>query len=100
MADIQVNAISSGRNTADAAIKASAGKVWGVTLEAAAADSYVILYDNASAASGTVLAKVMIDVSLEGSTSTKHISLPGVPASNGIYADVNGTSAAYIVYYE
>lgn len=94
-------AVSSGLKTADAAIKASAGKLHGVELIAAAADCSVVLYDNATAGSGTVIGKVVIDVSAEGGP----ISKPGavncpVAFSNGCYADVTGTGANYIVYYE
>ena len=95
------NAISSGRKTADAAIKASSGKLHGATLEVAAADGIIIIYDNATAASGDILDKIMIDVSLEGNDRTKHVPYPApLSFSNGVYVDVTGTGAAYIIHYE
>lgn len=96
-----VSSVSSGLKTADAAIKDSSGALWGVCLIAATTnDCAVAIYDNASAASGTLLAEMAIDASIEGNGTTRFFSLPGVSASNGIYADVTGTSASYIVYYE
>jgi len=58
----------------------------------------VILYDNATAASGPVLWKGLIQAS-----GPKHLSafLPpgGIVFNNGVYADVSGTGAAYCVYF-
>lgn len=93
---------SSGLQTADGAIMTAAGSynrcLCGVELVPGSANSTLILYDNASAASGNELAKVLAYVS----------DMPGgwppvggcAEVNNGIYADVTGTGAAYIVWYK
>ena len=87
---------SSGLNTADAAIAVGRNRINAVTLIGGSTASSVILYDNASAASGTVLAKLTQATNL-GMT---HVLFENpVFAENGIYADVDGTGAEYIVYY-
>ena len=53
--------------------------------------------ENASAASGTVLAKLTVDAGL---TQAEPLILPhGLIANNGIYCDVTGTGAEYIIGY-
>lgn len=88
---------SSGLKSADAVISAATSTLRGLTVIADGTnEATVILYDNASAASGTVLDKVIVDAGLT------HVYVPyhgGVVALNGIYADVTGTGAAYIVHY-
>lgn len=55
----------------------------------------VILYDNASAASGKVLAKVIVP----GANRTEHVVFFNpIVAENGVFASVSGTGAEYIVY--
>lgn len=81
--------------TGDGAVKTTNGQLVAVCLTAAAATSTIVLYDNASAASGTVLC------SLSCVANTSVTFTPAVPFafSNGIYADINGASAvAYVVY--
>jgi hypothetical protein len=91
-------ATSSGRKTADAAISARPALLKGVTLEGDGTNACsVIIYDNASAASGTVLAKVLLPAS--GDMYVSWSESDGVEAINGLYADVAGTGAAYIVHY-
>lgn len=91
-------ATSSGRKTADAAIAARPCLLKSVILEGDGTNACnVTLYDNASAASGTVLAKVLLQAS--GPTCIVFDSAGGVEASNGIFADVTGTGAAYIVHF-
>lgn len=87
---------SSGLKTDDAAIAAQGAYVHAVTIIPAAAASAVILYDNTAAASGTVLAKAQAVAN--GESVHIHFDCP-VAANTGIYADVSGTDAAYIVYY-
>lgn len=95
---MSIPATSSGRKTADAAIVARPALLKSVILEGDGTNACnVILYDNASAASGTVLAKVLLQAS--GPQTVLFDSSDGVEASNGIYADVTGTGAAYIVHY-
>lgn len=89
---------SSGRKTADAAIVTRPTRLVSVILEGDGTNAAsVTLYDNASAASGTVLAKVLLQAS--GPMYTQFMIPEGVECSNGIYADVAGTGAAYIVHY-
>lgn len=89
----------SGRKTADTAICAIPCKLHGVVLENDGTNaSSIIVYDNASAASGTVLVKVLLPA------SSTTLSLPvlfnnPIAAQNGIYVDVTGTGAAYTVYF-
>lgn len=56
----------------------------------------VILYDNASAATGDVLAKIVVDA---GATYDLFHSMDGVEALNGIYLDISGTGAECVVHY-
>lgn len=89
-------ATTSGLKTADAAILAMPGRLKSLLVVSTGAAATVTLYDNASAAAGTVLAKLVVPTDL-----TQEISFSecGVVANNGIYADVSGADAAYIVYY-
>lgn len=89
---------SSGLQTADGVISNAPGRLHGVSVGADGTNAAtVIIYDNASAASGVVLAKVIIDA-----TSThESVVLPdcGVEANNGLYLDIGGTGAEVVVYY-
>lgn len=82
--------------TSDSVVTASGGYLISVLLTAGSDAATVVLYDNASAASGTILATLK--------TSAANISAewsPGQPiaVNNGIYADITGTNAAaYVVY--
>jgi len=90
------SSITSGLKTADAIIATGRNRINAVTLIGGSTASSVILYDNASAASGTVLAKATQATNLV----TTHIIFENpVICDNGIYADVTGTGAEYIVYY-
>jgi hypothetical protein len=91
-------ATSSGLKTADAAIMAMPGRLMGLQVIPGSDAATVTLYDHASAASGTVLAKIVVDPTIEGSRELV-ISEGGIICNNGIYADVSGTDAAYIVHY-
>ena len=88
---------SSGLKAADAVIATGVNRVNAVTLITDGTNAAsIILYDNASAASGKELAKV----TAAGADNTKHILFENpVRAENGIYADVTGTGAGYIVYF-
>jgi hypothetical protein len=89
---------SSGLRSADAAILARSGRLLGVQLISDNTNAAtVVLYDHASAASGTEIAKL----TLKAGESSRDCTLPaeGIDCLNGIYADVTGTGAAYIVYY-
>ena len=82
--------------TSDSAVKAANGQLVAVSLTAGdAAAATLILYDNASAASGTVL------VSLKAAQGETVSFTPVYPysAANGIYADIGGSGAAATVVY-
>lgn len=89
---------SSGLKSADAAIAATGARLHGVYVISDATNvASVVVYDNASAASGTALAKLSIAAS---TTAPQYIVFNDpITASNGIYVDVSGTGANYIIYY-
>ena len=88
---------SSGLKVADAVISARPAKIVGVQVIADGTNAAtLILYDNASAASGTAANKIVVDA---GATYENFYIDGGVVCNNGIYADVSGTGAEYIVFY-
>ncbi len=90
------SSISSGLQTADAQIYTGRGTLQALTvITDGSNDATVTLYDN-TAASGTVLAKLVVD----GTANTGFQSWNfHCRCLNGIYADVSGTGASYIVHY-
>ncbi len=88
---------SSGLKTADAVIAVGRNRINAITLLGDGTNAAsVIVYDNASAASGVVLAKV----TAAAATRLTHIIFENpVIVEDGIYADVTGTNAEYIVYF-
>jgi hypothetical protein len=87
---------SSGLKTSDAVIATGRNRINAITLIGGSTASSVIVYDNASAASGTVLGKA----TQATSGVTTHVLFENpVVAEDGIYADVTGTGAEYIIYY-
>lgn len=88
---------SSGLKTADAVIQTGRNRVNAITLLGDGTNAAsIIVYDNASAASGVVLAKV---TALAATRFTHVLFENPVVAEDGIYADVAGTGAEYIIYY-
>lgn len=81
--------------TADGAVATAPGMVVSVLLAAGdAAAASLVLYDNASAASGRVLATLK---ALQGTSAEWSPAAPFV-FSSGVYADITGSgAAAYIV---
>ena len=89
---------SSGLLTADALVEANPCLLHTVTLVPAAADSTLTIYDNnAAAAAGTVLAKIFVLATT--ASQTIHFTIP-VRANKGLYADVAGAAAGYIIHFE
>lgn len=89
---------SSGLKTADGVISNAAGRLHGLCVGTDGTNAAtIIVYDNATAASGTVLAKVVVDAT----ATHENIMLPeqGVECLNGLYLDVTGTGAEVVVYY-
>lgn len=79
---------TSGAITSDAVVCGAPAYLCSITVTAPAGNATsIILYDNASAASGTVLATINV---LAGSTVTMPYAYP-IQCLNGIYADVTGT---------
>jgi len=87
---------SSGLKTSDAVIATGRNRINAITLIGGSTPSTVVVYDNASAASGTVLAKATQSTSM----AVTHLLFENpVVAEDGIYADVSGSGAEYIVYF-
>ena len=97
MAQLQP-ATSSSLLSADAAVYARPCRLMGLQVLADGTNAATVqLHDNASAASGTTVAKVVVDATL----TTDYATIPpgGVVCNNGIYANVTGTGAEFIVYF-
>ena len=91
--------LSSGLQTADAVVSDRRSILTGVNIITnLTADVTVIIYDNASAASGVVLYKRIVTGTLD--SIYDNLGDDGVRAKNGIYVDVTGAGAAYIVHYK
>lgn len=91
-------ATSSGLKSTDSAIMAMPGRLLGVELIGDGTNACtVVLYDHASAASGTALVK--LSLAAGGTFQDAHLPGEGLVCNNGIYADVTGTGANYIVHY-
>lgn len=87
---------SSGLKSASAAIVTRPVRLHGITLLQASAACTLIVYDNASTNSGTVIEQVNNTVNL--STVSVKLVVP-VECLNGIYAAVTGAGANYIIHY-
>lgn len=88
---------SSGLKTSDAVIQTGRNRINAITLLGDGTNAAsLIVYDNASAASGLVVAKV---TALATTRFTYVIFENPVVVEDGIYADVTGTNAEYIIYY-
>ena len=84
---------SSGTFAVDTAVKATPGIFGSVILTGDGTNlATMVVYDHASAASGTVIARA----------ATKECAqvLGPVSCANGIYADIGGTGAAAVVLYK
>lgn len=82
--------------TAATVIKASPGQLVGAILAFGSADATLTIYDNASAASGAVLA--ILKATDEHQTPVWQPSTPQL-AANGITAKLEGTAAQAIIEY-
>lgn len=81
--------------TSDGAVKASGGQLVSVVLTGGSDAATVVLYNNPSAASGTVI------VTLKAAINTTVVFTPAAPivCSAGIYADLTGTGPLVYVSY-
>lgn len=90
-------ATSSGLLNSDTAVSARPAKIHSVQLLGDGTNAAtLVIYDNASAAAGTVLVKIVVDAGL---TYELFHSMDGIVCNNGIYADVTGTGAEFIVHF-
>ena len=96
MAKIETACKSSGLQTADKLVVTGRCKVYGFVLYNSAATSTLVLYDEVSA-TGTDYIGVGVNPT---SASTINVTFPTpVQCNTGLYADIDGTDANYIVYY-
>lgn len=88
---------SSGLKSSDAVISARPCRIMSIIAVADGTNQATIdLYDNATAGSGTLLAKIVVDAGL--TYELFHID-GGIAASNGAYLDLTGTGAGAIVHF-
>ncbi len=88
--------VSSGLKEADAAIKASAGFLWGITIIPDGTNAaWAKVYNDPDSADGTLLGQA------SGKVDSVHQWYdPPIVASAGMWLDIDGTNADAIVYYE
>ncbi len=86
---------TSGLLSASAAIALQPGQLFSAELYSATAATLTI-YDNASAASGLVLAQVVIPA---GAAMGQLVFNHGIVANQGIYASLTGAGASFVVHY-
>ncbi len=88
---------SSGQLLASAVVKASAAKFYGVEVVTDGTNTATVtIYDNASAAAGTILSQPIVAGAVR---FDKTQEIPPVAASNGLYCNIAGTGAKAIVYF-
>lgn len=87
---------SSGLQASSAVIAARRCQLVAVTLIQAAAAATLIVYDNKTTNSGTVVAQ--INTTVNASSITLSFNYP-IEANNGLYAALTGTSAGYILHF-
>jgi len=89
------NPVSYIQLSADGVVKASPGELYGVTV-IASSTGIIRVYDNASAASGTLL---WSSVSAVTAGSVIHFGGNGIKAKNGLFFDlVSGTATVNVLY--
>lgn len=91
-------ATSSGRKSSSAVIVARPALLKSIILEGDGTNAAsVVVYDNASAASGNIVAELLLQAS--GPKCITFDAAGGIEANNGLYASLSGTGAACIVHY-
>ncbi len=94
----QVGLRTTGLLTADTAVLAKAGYFYGIeVITNGVDDSTVIVYDNASAATGTVIFKAKVAAASNFGGGIFNIP---IEVKNGIYVDITSVSPNFIVYYK
>lgn len=91
--------VSSGLKTADAVVTDRRSILAGVNIVTGGTnDCTIIVYDNASAASGVVLFKMVVTGANDGAYF--NLGDDGIRAKNGLYVDLTSTAGgAYVVHY-
>jgi len=80
--------------TATGAVKGSAGKLYGYIVTTALSAAAITLYDNASAASGTVIGVIPASTA----AGTAQVLAAPIPCTNGVYASFGGTGTVLFLY--
>jgi len=94
---MSATSISSGLLTASGVVSAYKNYLNGLVAQADGTNvATVIIYDNPSAASGTVIAKVVIPA---GSRTQEILFDKAIRADTGLYASISGTGAEATVYF-
>ena len=91
------------RVTADVAIKASAGKLWGVMIEGGTESdgTSIDFYNHAESATGSIVFGVSAPVVGKGQSTVIINLIPfgGIDFSTGIWADWQGTGCVAYVWF-
>ena len=92
---------SSGRQDADILISAVPSQLCGVVIETNASDdATVVVWDSKTAAAGTAKTDDIFKMIVVGANYSGQVMFPNpIRATKGIYIDVDGTAAAYTIYY-
>lgn len=80
--------------TADAVVQAQKGYYYGYIVTAAMSANVSTIYDNATAASGTVIGVVAASAAV----GTTQLFPNPVPIANGIYVDIGGTGTILVLH--
>lgn len=85
---------TTGSITADAVVSATPCLITGITLRSGTGASSLVLYDNATAASGTIVWSVSLIATTAAGDQTHSITFPyPLACTNGCYVDWTGTAA-------
>ena len=97
-AEISTSAVSSGILSSSAVVVARPARLTDLAVFTNGTNAVtVILYDNATAASGTVIGKIIVP----GSAYSGGLVIPvPVKAASGIYCSISGTGGSAIVFYD
>jgi len=93
------------RITADAVVKAAAGRIWAIQLNGGTDASSLAFHNHVSSATGTQLIDIVAPCvtatgSEANSTFISYLEVGGIPFSTGIFVDWTGTSAVGYVWFE
>lgn len=80
--------------TADAVVQSHSGYYYGYIVTVAMSAAVSTIYDNASAASGTVIGSVAASAAV----GTTQLFSHRVPVTNGIYVDIGGTGTLLVLH--